>query len=124
MILIIGGAYQGKKALARQKYGLTENDIYTCTGSEIDLNYPCIDSLEKFSYCCVLEDKDPIACLDQHLPLLQDKILICRDIFSGVVPVDKNLRIWRETTGRMCQFLAANAESVIRVFCGLEQVLK
>ena len=31
MDLIIGGAYQGKLTYAREKYGLKDKDIYTCT---------------------------------------------------------------------------------------------
>ena len=36
MILIIGGAYQGKRAFARETFSLTEDDIFTCTDRGID----------------------------------------------------------------------------------------
>ena len=46
------------------------------------------------------------------------------DIFCGVVPIDATMRLWRHTTGLVCQYLAQNADSVHRIFCGLEQRLK
>ena len=50
---------------------------------------------------------------------LSDKVIICMDIFCGVVPIDATMRLWRHTTGLVCQYLAQNADSVSRIFCGL-----
>ena len=36
MILIIGGAYQGKLEYAKSQYQVTDAEIFTCTGTEID----------------------------------------------------------------------------------------
>jgi adenosyl cobinamide kinase/adenosyl cobinamide phosphate guanylyltransferase len=38
--------------------------------------------------------------------------------------MDKRERLWREAVGRCCQRIAAQAQQVIRVVCGLSQVLK
>ena len=54
----------------------------------------------------------------------QDSVLICQDIFCGVVPMGADMRAWRETTGRLCAYLAAEADTVTRVFCGIEEKLK
>ena len=54
----------------------------------------------------------------------KDSVLICQDISSGVVPMEAQLRQWRNANGRLCQYLAGQADQVIRVFCGLEQRLK
>ena len=46
MHFIIGGAYQGKRDLAFRRYGLTEDDIYTCTEAEgIRFGARCIDRI-------------------------------------------------------------------------------
>ena len=37
MILIIGGAYQGKLDYARTAFALRENEIFTCSGTEKDI---------------------------------------------------------------------------------------
>ena len=49
MDLIIGGAYQGKRAFAENTLGVPGEDVYTCTGSDIDFSKPCIDRLEEFT---------------------------------------------------------------------------
>ena len=38
MELIIGGAYQGKRAFAVNTLGIPETDIFTCSGTEIDFS--------------------------------------------------------------------------------------
>ena len=38
MILIIGGAYQGKTEYAKKTYGLQDADIFTCENTDIDPN--------------------------------------------------------------------------------------
>ena len=124
MKLIIGGAYQGKRDFAKSAFALTEEDIFTCHGEEIDFSAPCIDKIEEFTYACVKAGKDPVAIFQQHEDEWKDAVLICQDIFCGVVPVDALLRQWRQETGQLCQYLTKNADSVSRIFCGLEQRLK
>lgn len=56
--------------------------------------------------------------------MLQDKIVIARDISQGIVPIDSVQRAWREASGRAMMYLAGEAEEVYRVFCGLSEKLK
>ena len=42
MVLIIGGAYQGKLDFAQNQHGITEEEIYTCIAGEIDFSKQCI----------------------------------------------------------------------------------
>ena len=122
MKLIIGGAYQGKRAFAKEKFVFSEEQIFTCTDTAIDFSRPCIDSLEEYVLACVQAGIDPLEKLKQQD--LSDKVIICMDIFCGVVPIDATMRLWRHTTGLVCQYLAKNADSVYRIYCGLEQKLK
>lgn len=124
MKLIIGGAYQGKREFVKNTFGLTEADIFTCDGMEIDFSKPCIDKLEEFSYACIQAGKEPLEIFKQHRAQWQDSIFICQDIFCGVVPLGADMRLWRNETGRLCQLLSKEAEQVSRIFCGLEQRLK
>ena len=122
MVLIIGGAYQGKTAYAKQTYGLRDADIFTCEGETLNLSAPCLRHLERFARACVRAGKEPadvLAGLD-----LRGKILICEDISCGVVPMDAEAREWREAVGRMNAMLASKAERVTRLFCGLPLELK
>lgn len=123
MILIIGGAYQGKLDFARETFGLREEDIFTCRGGEIDFSRRCVDHLERFVRAC----PDPAgaeAWFRAREGDWADSILICEDMSCGVVPLGADIRAWREETGRLCRYLAERAERVSRLFCGLEQRLK
>lgn len=55
---------------------------------------------------------------------MKDKIIICTDIFCGIVPVDALMRRWRDDTGRIMIRLANESDSVIRIFLGMEQIIK
>ena len=122
MVLLIGGAYQGKTAYAQKKYGLRAADIFTCEGLALDPAARCVRHLERFALACVQAGKEPadeLRALD-----LSDKILLCEDISCGVVPMDAEAREWREAVGRMNAALAAQADTVTRIFCGLPLELK
>ena len=124
MILIIGGAYQGKLDFAKEAFCLTPEDVFNCTGTEIDFSKRCVNGLEEFCYACIGQNIDPMEYIQSHRENWCDSILICNDLSSGVVPIDPVQRQWRHTTGRLCQYLAGEAERVSRIFCGLEQRLK
>ena len=119
MVLIIGGAYQGKTAYAQTKYALRDAEIFTCEGEALDLTARCLRHLERFALACVRAGKEPADVLAGLA--LSGKILICEDISCGVVPMDAETREWREAVGRMN---AALADTVTRIFCGLPLELK
>ena len=120
MILIIGGAYQGKLDFAKDAFGITDADVHTCSTGEIDFSKRCIYKIEEFTY----GHPDPIGYFQAHRELWQNSILICEDIFCGVVPMGAETRAWRQNTGRLVQYLNKEADRVSRIFCGLEQRLK
>ena len=119
MELIIGGAYQGKLTYAREKYALKDTDICTCTAEEEpDVSRRCIRRLEEYVLGCLRRGEEPT------LKFKKNAVLICRDISAGIVPIDPEQRAWREAVGRYLSALAARADTVTRVFCGLPQQLK
>ena len=100
MVFIFGGAYQGKTDFAKEAFSLAEGDIFSCSGT------------------------DPVEYFRVHRGEWEESILICRDMFCGVVPMGAETRAWRQDTGRLTQYLSREAEHVSRIFCGLEQRLK
>ncbi len=126
MILVFGGAYQGKLDYVLKTYRLTEKDVYHCDMETMVINFDrrVIADLDKFVLACIKEGLDAKECLEDNLHRLQDKIVICDDISQGVVPVDKTERAWREMTGRCMTYLGQEAEEVIRVFCGIGSRVK
>ena len=116
MILILGGAYQGKLTYAAKRYSLQKNDIFDLSTGDPDRPYPCFTHLEALTK----RDPDP----EKFLPLFRDSILISREIGSGIVPMDPEERAWRERHGALVQKIAAQSKCVVRIFCGLEEALK
>ena len=92
--------------------------------AEIDFSKRCINSIEEFTLTCVQSGLDPSEYFKAHQEDWKDSILICEDIFCGVVPMGAEMRAWRQATGRLCQYLSREAAEVSRIFCGLEQKLK
>ena len=126
MIFIIGGSYQGKREFAQEKFGLTDSDIFLCTEDTkvIDFDKRIIACIEKFALGCVKRGEEPKDYWQMHMNELQNSILISDDVSCGVVPIDETIRAWREATGRANNYIAHEAEQVIRVFCGIGQVIK
>lgn len=126
MVFIIGGSYQGKLDFARERFDLDDSNIQICTEATdaIDPSRRCVAYLDRYALNRVRAGEEPLAGLDAHRNALRDAVLISTDISCGVVPVDATLRTWREACGRMNNALAARADEVWRLFCGLPQRLK
>ena len=56
--------------------------------------------------------------------LAMRRIVIATEVGCGVVPTDPVERERREAAGRLSCLLAERAETVVRVCCGLPQLLK
>ena len=126
MILIFGGAYQGKLAYALERFGLGESDVYRC--SDDDVYRPCgkdiIYEIDKWVLALVRADMDVAESVRMFIAENEDAIVICNDISCGVVPTDGVLRKWREETGRAMAVLANHSQEVIRLFCGIPTKVK
>lgn len=106
MIFVIGPLFSGKKAFAMERLGCKEADL-----------------------AADVQDMVTADMTEEHLAALaaeltKKKVVIATEIGSGVVPMEKEERAKRELAGRLNCLLAAQAETVVRVFCGLPMVLK
>ena len=118
MILIFGGAYQGKLEYAQENFNI--KTVSDCSGGEApNFAKDAIYGIEGFVVECVRNNKEAADFFKKSRDTWQDKILICTDVSQGIVPVDADLRELREMNGRLMLYLAKEAEQVIRVFCGL-----
>lgn len=124
MILVIGGAYSGKLEFIKKTYGVSKEDIFYCNDGNIDFSKKVISGLHRFTYENSVYGKNSLEIIEANLKLLQDKIIICDEISSGIVPLKKEERVWREETGRCLQLLSKEASKVYRIFCGIPTVLK
>lgn len=124
MILIVGGAYQGKFAFAKELCPETEwidgreckeEDIISCGGIHHFHEY--IERLLKRGrpvkqLAGTIADENP------------EIVIVSGEIGCGIVPVDAFDREYREAVGRVCTELAVYADKVYRVVCGIGVMLK
>ncbi|MBR5381733.1 MAG: bifunctional adenosylcobinamide kinase/adenosylcobinamide-phosphate guanylyltransferase [Oscillospiraceae bacterium] len=113
MILIVGGHAAGKLDYVRT-LGYGDEDI---SG----------DVFDEKPVLCGLQDIAAAAPerAESLLPaLLRKSVVVCDEVGSGVIPLEKRDREAREATGRLCVLLAREAEKVVRVVAGIPVVLK
>lgn len=132
MKLIFGGAFQGKLEYAKKNYDI--KSVHDCgagispeageAGSEPDFSKDAVCALEKFVLKCVREGREAADYFKDNKDKWQNKVLILTDVSQGIVPMDKELRAFREMNGRLMLYLAAEAEEVVRVFCGIGKKVK
>ena len=113
MILIIGAAASGKRAFA-------ETLGYRRAG----MADACLDDRPVLFNLQDLIWRDP-GRAEALLPrLLEKEAVLCDEVGSGIVPIDQNDVAARRAVGKLCILLAARADCVVRVVCGIPTVLK
>lgn len=126
MILIIGGAYQGKRSYAAENFGIAEQawiDGAICTRKEL-LDAKAVYDFHKWVRR-QMEDGYPVEQIAKEILEANPELLIVTDeVGYGIVPMDAKERAWREACGRVCTELAASARKVIRVCCGIGSTIK
>lgn len=124
MILVFGGAYNGKLAYVKEKYNIEDDNIFYCALDTLDFDKKVICGLHLFVREMILKGKDPLEYIKNNIEKLDGKIIITDDIGMGIVPIEKIDRIWRDAHGKCVQYLSLNSKEVIRIFFGIEKVLK
>lgn len=125
-LLLVGGAGQGKLDYACTAYSLLPQQIadggaHPATEA---LQQPALNRLHLLVRRLLQAGQEPLPLVLAALDSRAGWVVLCDEIGSGVVPVDPFDRRWREETGRLCCALAARADIVERVTCGLPLRLK
>ena len=107
MIFITGPMFSGKRGVARQ--------LLHC--SDAELAKRCAFEVQELAADC--EDLEALA-----EKLSRFDAVTASEVGGGVVPLDPDEREARERAGRLACLLAARADVVVRVFCGIPKVLK
>ena len=106
MIFVTGPLYAGKRDCIRQLIGLSEAEF------------------SEKAVWDVQELAEP-GNIDQLAEQLSEKeIVIATEVGCGVIPIDASEREKQEAAGRLACALAQRADTVIRVCCGIPQLLK
>ncbi len=124
MRIITGGAFQGKRAFAEKLYpGVEWTDGGRCALDEIR-TCRAVYGFHEFVKRWLEQGKNWEELASLMLEENRDLILICDEIGCGLVPVDAFEREYRESTGRVMNALAVQAERVDRVVCGIGRRIK
>ena len=99
MLFVIGPLYSGKRTFSQKFGGRQICDVQNLAANATDL--------EKLA--------DELAAYD---------VVIATEIGGGIVPIDPAERAAREAAGRLACLLAARADCVVQMFCGLPTILK
>ena len=124
MILIFGGSYNGKLEYCRKKYNLKDKDIFFCTDENIDFSKKVICGLHIFIRSCIEKNINSMKYIEDNIEKFKDKIILCDENNSGIVPLKREDRIFREECGQSMQYLSSKAQEVYRIFFGLQEKLK
>ena len=131
MILIIGGFAQGKLHYVKQHYGHGEDgqawlilDGTLDVPAGADASQVIVNHLHRYIREQLRQGKDPEEVVESFCREHADCILICDEIGNGIVPLEAEERNYRERTGRTLEKLAAEADEVVRVVCGIGQRIK
>ena len=127
MVLIFGGAYNGKLDFAINFLNLNKSELVN--GEDC--------SIEDFSYTRGIYNLHLLIkkLIDENIENISDllldlikksniEVIISDELGMGIIPIDKKNRILREENGRLLSELAAISTCVYRVLYGIPQKLK
>lgn len=124
MELIIGGAFQGKSALAKERFP----ELVWVKGADISremlMEAGGVVGFHEFIRREMKEGRDVSGLAKDLIKNNPDVILVSDEVGYGVVPTDAFDRAYREAVGRICTELAAYSIRVTRVVCGIGTVIK
>ena len=107
MIFVTGPLFSGKRECIRTALSLSPEDFSQRAVWDVEQLAAQVPDLE---------------ALAEELSVRE--IVIASEVGGGIVPIDPGERRAREAAGRLSCLLARRAETVVRVVCGLPQVLK
>lgn len=130
MHVFIGGAYNGKTDYVMT---LLEDQEAVLVDGYLPESIPecdvlVIKGLEKWLITQNLEEDEALVnTILTRLQALEENrtlYIIVTDMGRGVVPMEKQARLLRDTCGRLYQALFAEAERVIRIWYGISEQIK
>lgn len=149
MIFVIGPLFSGKQDYIMQALGWSETDFLEKAVRDVqNLAAEAAEAVEVEKAAGAVEiaeaaetdgaaeaaeaggnSPSPLDDLQEKLRSLADRlsqkeVVIATETGCGVIPLDPRERRNREAAGRLSCLLAERAETVVRICCGIPQVLK
>lgn len=107
MIFITGPLFSGKRTFAKALFDWSDGEL---------LKHAVLDAQD------LVKNEENLDALADRLAA--HPVVIACEVGGGVVPLGIVERKNREKAGRLACLLAARAETVVRLCCGLPEVLK
>lgn len=123
MILITGGAYEGKVNYARKRFNCEIIDGEKCNIDSV-FTAECICNFHEFVKRLIENKIDVTEFTEQICSKNPKLIVITNEIGCGIIPLEKSDRFWREQAGRAGCIIAEKSDIVIRLCCGIATVIK
>lgn len=124
MIMVTGGAYQGKTEYVMASLGVTSvADSAHCDFEEV-MRTKCIGGYHELVKRLISDRIDPMEFTERLCRENPDAIVIIDEIGSGIIPIEKNDRTWREAVGRCGCVIAQKSDLVVRLVCGIPTAIK
>ncbi len=124
MILVVGGVFQGKEKFIRKSFMLEKITEAEKASYEELWQSECILNYHKIVRHQTEKNEDPLVAAKELILKNPGVIISMDEVGSGVIPMDKMERIYREQVGRTAACFAGEAEAVYRLVCGIPQRLK
>ena len=121
MMLVVGGAHSGKRTFVREKLGFAADD-FVDAAQLAEGGVPAA-----FAGRVAYHAEELVRALDADRALerlIGFDAVILPLVGSGVVPMSAEDAQWRERAGRLGCALAARSDVVVRMTCGIPQVIK
>ena len=109
MIFVTGPRFSGKRAYIKERFQLSEEAFASRTAVEVQSLAAGKNLADLEALAGQLSEKDFVTASETG---------------CGVVPADPEERADREAAGRLACLLAEKADAVIRMCCGIPEVLK
>ena len=125
MIFVIVGYAQGKMAFVKETWKVEEENIFHGTvpekqGQELTV----MNDFNQWVRTIWNREEHPKDVVEAWLKNHPKGIIISDEIGNGIVPMEKEERLFRDFMGNVQIMIAKQSEEVYRVICGIGQKIK
>lgn len=126
MVMVTGGAFQGKRDCLKRLYGFSDYD--TISGADCPLESvftaAAVSDYQELVRRLITENTDVSGFTERFCRENPNAAVTIREIGCGIIPLERSERIYREEVGKAGCIIASHSETVLRVFCGIPEVIK
>lgn len=126
MIMITGGAFQGKRDCLKRLYGFADNEILSGADCAFDdvFGAAAVSDYHELVRRLIAEKVDVVEFTERLCRENPNAAVIINEVGCGIIPLERYERIYREEVGRAGCIIASHSDTVLRVFLGIPQAIK